>query len=236
MEQAIRNLTRLVTHELRTPVTSMTMIQDIIARQLGQVTPSQLEELIESMGSGSRRLSHLVEQMVFVTHLDAGTISRDSIANDGVVMPISKLLPTTVNLARRFSYLDPKIDVRVDMRHKESMVDCDPAALKHAFAELISNALNYSPTDGKVLVKQWQADDTIWITIDDQGEGIAEDKLQQALEAFQQIDREIREQQGMGLGTFVANRIIDAHGGKLELKSEVGKGTQAVISLPTATN
>jgi signal transduction histidine kinase len=214
----------------------MTMIQDIIARQVGQVTPDQLEELLESMGSGSRRLSHLVEQIVLITHLDSGSISSESISKNGFLKRISDLLEPAINLAQRFSYLNPETEICLDIRHEEAVVCCDPAALKHALAELISNALNFSPSDSEVVVTQWQTDDTVWITIDDQGEGIPQDKLQQALEAFQQIDREIREQQGMGLGTFVAHRIIKAHGGTLALKSEVGKGTQVRVSLPVAGN
>jgi signal transduction histidine kinase len=83
-----------------------------------------------------------------------------------------------------------------------------------------------------VNVTQWRANGNIWVSITDNGSGIPPGKLAVALEEFQQIDRENREQQGIGMGLPLAKRIIEIHSGKLEIQSIVGKGTQVVIGLP----
>ena len=71
------------------------------------------------------------------------------------------------------------------------------------------------------------------ISIVDQGKGIPRDQIEKAMQAFQQLDREIQEQQGIGLGLALARQIIQLHGGILELKSVEGEGTQAIVKLPS---
>ncbi len=73
---------------------------------------------------------------------------------------------------------------------------------------------------------------SVWITILDEGPGISEADIKRAFKPFEQIDRERNDQQGMGLGLSLARQIIQVHGGKLELKAIVNKGTQVIIELP----
>jgi signal transduction histidine kinase len=101
-------------------------------------------------------------------------------------------------------------------------------------AELISNALAFSPEGSTVTIVQWKADGSAWISIVDQGSGISSEQVSQVFNEFYQVDRAKREQQGIGLGLSVAKRIIEAHGGSLSLSSVSDKGTQVVVSLPAA--
>jgi signal transduction histidine kinase len=107
-------------------------------------------------------------------------------------------------------------------------------ALKHALAELITNAINFSPEGSTVTISQWKTGDTVWLNITDSGPGMEPEKLERALEHFQQINRDSQEQQGMGLGLGLSHHLINAHGGTLEVKSVAGKGTQISIGLPVA--
>jgi signal transduction histidine kinase len=106
------------------------------------------------------------------------------------------------------------------------------SALKHALAEVITNALNFSPQSGEVVVTQWEANGYAWLTITDHGPGIPEDRLKLTLKEYEQLDRKTQEQQGMGLGLPLANRIIEAHSGMLQINSVVGSATRVTIKLP----
>lgn len=233
MEDLKQQLARMVTHELRTPLISMTTVLKVISRQFGQLSPTELQEMLETVEAGSNRLSHRVEQLVFTTQIEAGLLSTSIITEQGIPMQMWELLTAATNLARRFAYQQPpNVSLNMQHRDREAQVICNPPALKQAFAELIANALTFAKPDGTVNVAQWRANGSVWVSVTDDGAGIPPSKLRSALESFQQVDRASREQQGMGMGLPLAKRIIEIHGGSLEIQSVVGKGTQVVVSLP----
>ena len=114
------------------------------------------------------------------------------------------------------------------------MVRCNLQALKHALTELISNAIKFSKEKGKVVVTYRQRDQYMIITVDDNGLGMTEDQVSTALLPFQQIDREQKEQQGTGLGLWLADKIVQVHNGDLRIASVAGKGTRVLVRLPIA--
>ncbi len=232
LEEAQQHLARLVAHELRTPLISISTVQELISRQVGQLSPEDLRDLLEMMNAGSHRLSHVVEQMVFMTQLETGMLKSEKLQEDGLEVDLWSTLTASINLARRFAVRSPDVGVQLDQRAADLFVKGDPAALKHALAELISNALAYSPDGSQVTVTQWEENGRAWISIADHGVGISEADWKQAQARFQQVNRDRTEQQGMGLGLPLARRIILTHGGTFKLRSEVGKGTQVFLSLP----
>jgi two-component system, sensor histidine kinase and response regulator len=232
LDEAREQLMRLVTHELRTPLTSINMVVDIISKQLKHLQPQQLTELLETLTSGSKRLSHLVEQMVLTTQIEAGVFRPEAFAEDAMPARMWEILVASINLGRRFAVRSPNVSIALEDKDQTAMVNCSLAALKHALAEVISNALTFSPEGATVTITQWKAEGWVWITVVDQGEGIPPEKLEQALENFGQVDRELHEQQGMGLGLPLARKIIEIHKGRMEVHSVVGKGTQVMVGLP----
>jgi two-component system sensor histidine kinase/response regulator len=235
LEQARRVLVRMVTHELRTPLIAVSTATEIISRQIGQLSMSQVEELLTDLSTGSRRLNRIVEQMVLLTQLEAGSLRQDALMERGLQSQMWELLTVAIDLARRFAYRHPDVNIRLAERDTEVQVLCDRNALKHAFAEVITNAVNFSPQGVDVVVSQWVADEQVWVTVVDTGPGIPEAQQQRIFEDFYQFEREAQDQQGLGLGLPLARRIVEAHGGTLKLNSVVGKGTQVVIGLPRWT-
>jgi signal transduction histidine kinase len=232
LEEARSKLIQMVSHELRTPLISINMSLEIIAKQIDQLSPHQVEELLEYVSHGSDRLNHVVEQMALMTQLQSGLLTQESVARGGQPIRFSEMLVTTVSLARHFASRRPDAMIRLDQYDSEAVVSGNLKALKHALAELITNALNFSPQGGEVVVTQWEANGYVWLTVTDHGPGIPEDRLKLTLKEFEQLDRQTQEQQGMGLGLPLANRIIEAHGGMLQINSVVGSGTQVTVKLP----
>ncbi len=229
-----QQLMRMVTHELRTPLTSINMVVDIISRQRNVLETDQLTELLDTLASGSKRLSRLVDQIVLISQLQSGMLAASNIQASGLQAPLWEIIIAAIGLARRFAYRNPNVNIELSDRQNDAPVMCNPLALKHALAELITNALNFSPDGGSISISQWAAEGAVFIDITDSGPGIAPDQLQRALEHFEQIDRQTQEQQGMGLGLGLAHQLIVVHGGSLNLQSVPGKGTQALVALPVA--
>jgi two-component system cell cycle sensor histidine kinase PleC len=177
-------------------------------------------------------MSHLVEQMVFTTQLEAGVIDRNSVEESGVPVHLWELLVATVGLARRFAFRNRDISIRMDQRDRNSIILCDMPSLKHALAELICNALNFSPENGEVVLSQWETESVVWVSILDEGEGMTPEKVEEALLPFRQLSRETREQQGLGMGLPLARRIIETHGGKMKINTVAERGTQVIVGLP----
>lgn len=232
IEIAKKNLTRLVAHELRTPLISINMVQEIISRKLGNMERGELEDLLSILDSGSRRMSHLVEQMVFLTWLETDTLTPDLIKENGDVIYVWELMTATINQARRFASKQADHPIETDYRDDQAAVLGNLSALRHALAELVSNALNYTAQDLPVYVAQWAVDRQVIITIFNQGAGIPPEKLRHVAQRFTQVDREKNEQQGLGLGYPLAAEIIAVHGGHIQIDSAVEKGTQITIQLP----
>jgi signal transduction histidine kinase len=232
LQETRRKFMQLVTHELRTPIISINTAVEIVSRQAGQLSPEQFNDLVEAFSMGGKRLSRLIDQIVFITQLDNGLLTQDAIKESGLPVQFWNILTVAVDLARRFAYRHPDVRVRLDERDIQAQVWCDKMALKHALAELITNALSFSPENEEVTVSQWEADNYLWVTILDAGPGITPDELSRVLDGFYQVRRETKEQQGMGVGLSLARRIIEAHSGALEVLSVPGKGTQIQIKLP----
>ena len=234
LEETRQQLMRMVTHELRTPLTSINMVVDIITRQRKVLDTDQLTELLDTLAIGSKRLSRLVDQIVLISQLQSGMLSASSIQDAGLQTPLWEIIIAAIGLARRFAYRNPSVNIALSDHKDDAPVVCNPLALKHALAELITNALNFSPEGGSISISQWAAEGAIFVDITDSGPGIARDQLQRALSHFEQINRQTQEQQGMGLGLGLAHQVITVHGGSLTLQSVPGKGTQAIVALPVA--
>jgi signal transduction histidine kinase len=231
LQQAKRTLLLLVSHELRTPLISINVVTELLSRQLTSLSPTQ-RELLGTLERGTQRLNRVVEQTVLIVQLEAGTLSQDTIRQHGNLTRLSEVLLTSVDLARRFAYRQPDIQVSINERDHNIILRADTPALRHALAELITNAISFSPPGSVVSVACWKTEDKAWISIVDQGAGIPPSQLERALRPFHQIDRASREQQGLGLGLTLAKQTIEAHYGTFEINSVVGKGTQITIGIP----
>lgn len=232
LERAKRRLSLMMAHELRTPLITINMTQDLLWLQLDDLSKDEIRELLLMMTTGTRRLKHLVEQMVLLTQVETGILHRNSIAEHMSETALQDVIASAITLAGQFTHRAEEIPVQFATSQMHTNLLCNSNSLQHALAEIICNALNFSPDDGVVQIAFHEDLDTVWIMIADSGPGIPPDQLHLALEDFQQIERDKNEQQGIGMGLPLAYRILEAHGGSLEIDAMPGGGTQAIIGLP----
>jgi two-component system, sensor histidine kinase and response regulator len=234
VENAKRELARLISHELKTPMISAQFVREMIDRRLDQLTPDEIKELLQTLSAGTDRLYHLVEQMVYWTRLETGVITREAMVQSGGTIYLEQFIPTAINLARRYAWRNTENNIVTRIYDNNVTVMGMVEPLRHAVAEIIANAQNFSDEQSIVTVSEWVTDDHVVISVLDTGKGMSPEELAHAQKAFGQVNREQYEQQGLGVGLNVAARIVDAYNGQLQMKSAVGKGTQVDILLPLA--
>lgn len=229
-----KQLAHVISHELRTPLTSINMAVQLMSQQLDFLSTDDIYDLVDTLGNGTNRLNRLVEQMSLFVEAKSGLLTHDKVRSVSRSEPIWTLVTSAINHANTFIYREHNVQVNFDPHATEVEVLCFRQVMIHALAEVISNAIVYSEKDGQVDISLKRYDKGIRIQIEDYGYGLTPEEAEMAMEDFTQIDRDIHEQQGIGIGLPLTRTIIEAHGGRLVMKSVKGKGTRVHIYLPYA--
>lgn len=229
-------LSRMVSHELKTPLASVSFVQQVITRQFDELSKEEMGDLLQTLRVGTDRLQHLVQKMVYFTQIETGVLNRDAVTNASRSIYIWQLIPSVIDLARRYAFRNHNGIIHFDQRDMNSSFEGDLKLVNHILVELLTNALNFSPEDQVITISQWVSDHNVWVSILDPGIGMSDDDLSRVAQPFQQIDRENREQQGMGLGLVLVRRIVDLHNGTFQMQSVENKGTQITLGFPVSTN
>ena len=209
-------LLRSISHDLRTPLTSI--IAGGAALGSPTTTSEEREELSAAVVSEGGRLSRLVENLLDMSRLEAGKAQPHSEPVD-----LAEVLD-----AARGAIGRPEV-VRLAVDRELPLIDADAAQLERAFANLLENAVRHG--GGKpVLVKSMLLADKIAVRVVDQGPGIPESERQRIFEPFQH--GEGGSGGGAGLGLAIAKGFIEANGGEIAVDSVVGQGSSFVVTMP----
>ncbi|MGN6253467.1 MAG: sensor histidine kinase [Solirubrobacterales bacterium] len=211
-------LLRSVSHDLRTPLTSI--IAAGAALDSPSVTPQERHELSEAVVEEGQRLSRLVANLLDVSRLQSGSAPprREEVDLGGVLETARESVgagPEQVRLA-----IDPDLP----------LIAADPAQLERAFANLIENGVRHG--DGRqVLVRSGQTGGRVVVRVVDRGAGIPERERARIFEPFYRRAGE-REGQGSGLGLAIAKGFVEANGGEIAVESVPGQGSTFVVAFP----
>ncbi len=210
-------LLRSISHDLRTPLTSMIAS----GAALGSATPTAEEraELSEAIVAEGERLSHLVENLLDMSRLEAGKAEPHREPVD---------LGEVLEAAREATAQHEVVQLAVD--RDLPMVEADAAQLERAFANLLENAVRHGGGE-PVLVKSRLLDDKIAVRVVDQGPGIPQSEWRRIFEPFQRGDGG-GGQAGTGLGLAIAKGFVEANGGEIAVESLPGQGSSFVVSMP----
>lgn len=229
LDEAIQHISRFsadVSHELRTP---LTILRGELEAMLSQ-RPGD-PELVDMVGNSLEeidRLSHIVEQLLVISRLDAGQAGIELVPTDLGELAIGTaeqmhLMAEEKNISMRFEVSE---DVQVIV---------DPLRMKQILVNLLDNALKYSPEGGWVKVGVRAERDAAVLTVMDNGIGIAPESLPHVFERFYRADKaRARTTGGTGLGLSIVKSIVGAHDGHISLQSREGEGTSVRIEIPLA--
>ena len=216
-----------VSHELKTPLTSMLAFSDILKRNKdGNLTENNLDQLTVIQRNG-RRLSILIDDLVDVAKFDAGTLQISTNEFDAMEMLddiVKSFGPIFEGKDQQLRLVAPEGQIRID---------ADQARLAQVVTNLISNASKYSPEDSVVEVEVSVAGDRLGIAVRDNGKGISEEDQVKLFDPFFRVESDIESAvPGTGLGLAISSSIVELHGGDLTVDSEPDEGGVFWVSIP----
>jgi len=214
-----------VSHELKTPLTSVRMLAETM--RLGRVkNKSEVQEYLSIIVNESERLTRLIN-----TVLDFSKIEQGKKEYELEPTNLSKVVKSVISVMES-PIREKGFKLRSDISpNVQAVADAD--ALEQALLNLLSNAIKYTRERKEISVRLWTEDESIYIQVGDQGIGISESEQKRIFEKFYRAHiRHKQDTSGAGLGLTVAKHIVDAHDGMIEVQSKVGEGSTFTIILP----
>lgn len=210
-------------HELKTPLMALTAASELLARE--NLAQRQVE-LVDMMQAETMRLSKMARDFLDLARLESG---RAKIAQEPV--DLLSLLQDVVR-SQQPQASARNIKISTDIPGEFPFIIGDFARLKRAFLNLTNNAIKYNVEEGRVVLSLKIANQEAVITISDTGPGIGEANLPHLFDRFYRLPDNEGFTEGTGLGLSIAARILQEHGGRIEVESELGKGSSFHSYLP----
>lgn len=210
-------------HELRTPIAVIQGYASLLDRW-GKDDAKALAESVEAIRSEADNMKLLVEQLLFLARGDNDTMILQMERFD-----VSELAEQVVREARMIDG-----GHEYDSRCEPAAVRADEALMKQALRILVDNAAKYTPSGGGITVSSFTRENQAWVTVQDEGIGIAPEAVPRIFDRFFRTDESrARSTGGAGLGLSIAKWIAERHGGRMEALSREGLGTRISIVLPS---
>jgi len=227
LDQMKSDFIAITSHELRTPITAIRGFVKTLLRNRDRLSEEQIANFMEIIDRQSGRLARLVEDLLFVSRIEAGTIRLQMEEVD---------LATLMKEAVEALGQEGRSRVRLSVRPEGARVVIDPQRVEQVVRNLAENALKFSASESTVEVAASVNDGTVEMAVTDHGVGIAPEDLPQVFDRFHQVGEVFtREAEGAGLGLYITKRLAEAMNGTVSVTSTPGEGSTFRVTVPTMT-
>jgi signal transduction histidine kinase len=215
-----------MSHELRTPLNAIIGFSQVLGEEMvGEVNEKQAEYLEDILSSGNHLLS-LINDVLDLSKVEAGQVDLEL-----APFSLQEALERGVAMVRERATRDG-VQVTLAANVDIDVVAGDERRIRQVIFNLLSNAVKFTPTGGSVDVWATQVNGEVSVSVADTGRGIAGEDLRRIFEEFQQTEAGIEQGEGTGLGLTLSKRLVELHGGRIWVDSELGKGSTFVFTLP----
>lgn len=216
-------LFKMFSHEMRTPLTSIVGATEILADPDSNFSPEEMTTFLEMLRSNSRRLTTMFDDFLMVTRLEAGDF-KDAYYRTASEMDLPSIAGAVV-MQTEVTAIQRSITVRTDIPAGTVTIGMPSGHLENILSRLVENAVKFSPEGSEVQLSAGVSEDAVLFSIADTGPGIPAEAHPNVFTKFWQLQRDIHEQQGLGLGLFIAKQLTEGYGGSMWFTSEAGKGS-----------
>lgn len=227
LEEMRKEFVANVSHELKTPLTSLRgFIETLLGGALRD--PDKAEEFLKMMEEDTRRLTRLIDDLLELSKIESNQVALEF-----------RSLNLKDEIDKCIAVFEPRIRAKriLVKNHVSSIeVSADRDQLKQVFVNLLDNAIKFNHEEGEVVFSSQSLKGLIRVSIEDTGIGISQGELHRVFERFFRTDKaRSRESGGTGLGLSIVKHIIEAHGGSVACESTLGKGSRFSFTLPVLT-
>lgn len=215
----------MATHELKSPISTVRGYAQMTQANADRLSPQEVAANAEKIVRQTDRLTHLVSDLLDVSRIHAGRMSLRT----GPVQ-IGDLVREAVELQRT---IHPDRVFMLDDKGGNNLLLGDAERLEQVFANLLDNAVKYSPDGGPVTVTVTGTDTEVEITVTDSGVGIPSDEQGQLFQRFYRVRSRAQRFSGLGVGLYISHTIVREHGGQMWMRSDDSHGSTFGVVLPT---
>lgn len=227
LEQVRKDFVANVSHELKTPITSLKGFAETLLDGAGENEEFR-NKFLTIILNESDRLQALIQDLLDLSkseqgfHLDVQKVNLEDLVKETIEILLPKAEKKNIKLSLSVS--------------GNPMLDGDAPRLKQIIINLVSNSLNYTPADGSVSVNVEEKKEHVKLTVKDTGIGIKESEIPRIFERFYRVDKaRSRNSGGTGLGLAIVKHLVEAHHGTIKVESKIGEGSQFIIRFPKKT-
>jgi signal transduction histidine kinase/PAS domain-containing protein len=214
-----------VSYQLRTPLNTIMGFAEILTNQYFGTLNEKQAEYTATITEASKKLLVLINDV-----LDLATIEAGRMALNRQLVNVADLLNTAKQMTAEWAR-QQSLDIRIDCPSDIGSFDVDEHRLKQVLFNLISNSIKYTPPQGQITLEAKKQDQWILLTVADTGIGIPEADRERVFGKFERANSQAR-QSGAGLGLSLVKSFVELHGGRIEIDSEVNKGTRITCYIP----
>lgn len=230
VEQIKGELFRMISHEMRTPLTSILGAAEILADPSSNLSADDLTGFLTMLQQNSVRLTSMFEDFLTVTRIESGDIATELPDETLPFSPRSTADAALYRMQERAAGRSVRLTSAVPPG--DVTMPVFPPHLESMLVHLLDNAVKFSPRGGTVTVSGSIAPGLITLSVSDDGPGIPPEHIPAIFDKFYQADRDRQEQQGAGLGLFIAKRLAELNGGTLGVDSTPGRGSVFTLRFP----
>jgi signal transduction histidine kinase len=215
-----------VAHDLRNPLSALKMSTALVDPSRPEASPERIQKMLALVRRQVARLDRMVGDLLDSTRIEAGNLDLQLEERDA-----RELARSVVEL---YEAAGPGHALSLHLPEAPLLLRCDGTRIEQVLNNLVSNALKYSPVGTRVDVTVAQEGEEVVLSVADQGMGISAEERRHLFAPFQRTDGAREHAPGAGLGLSVARRIVEAHGGRIEVDSHPGQGSVFRVWLPLA--
>jgi len=224
LERVKNEFIATASHDLKNPIAAISGFSQLIPK-MGPLDPKQLE-FIERIHMSANHMQELVQSLLDLAKIDMGIeLNKENVDVNALAMEVGNEFQPQAEAKDQV--------LQLEKPNNQPIIEGDPLQLRQAFRNLVGNAIKYTPTGGSINLTVKEVDHKVVVLVKDTGHGISQDDLPHIFERFYRVHNNVvKEIDGNGLGLAIVKSIVENHGGKISVESQLGKGSSFNVAFP----